>query len=73
MNLVGITINHKTAPLELREALHLSNDEILALIPKLKAELFDEGFVLSTCNRTELFGIPKVGRIMDHNTVQNSS
>ena len=71
MNLVGITINHKTAPLELREALHLSSDEILELIPKLKAGLFDEGFVLSTCNRTELFGIPKIGKIIDHTTVQD--
>lgn len=71
MNLVGITINHKTASVELREALHLSNDEILKLIPKLKSELFDEGFILSTCNRTEVFGIPKVDKVINHNIIQD--
>lgn len=58
MNLIGITINHNTAPIELREALHLSKDEITGLIPILK-ENYSEGVVLSTCNRTELFVIPK--------------
>ncbi|MCK9282035.1 MAG: glutamyl-tRNA reductase [Melioribacteraceae bacterium] len=58
MNLVGITINHNTAGIELREALHLSKDEIIDLIPKLK-EFFSEGIVISTCNRTEIFGFPK--------------
>lgn len=58
MNLVGITINHNTAGIELREALHLSKDEIIDLIPKLK-EFFSEGIIISTCNRTEIFGFPK--------------
>ncbi len=58
MNLLGISINHKTAPVELREALHLSEDEIRSLIKKLKQELFSEGLVVSTCNRTEMYGIP---------------
>ena len=63
MNLVGITINHKTAPIELREALHLSKDEIIELIPLLKKETLSEGFILSTCNRTEIFGFPKEGKL----------
>ena len=63
MNLVGITINHKTAPIELREALHLSKDEIIELIPILKRDTFSEGFILSTCNRTEVFGFPKEGKL----------
>lgn len=58
MNLVGITINHNTAGIELREALHLNKDEIIDLIPKLK-EFFSEGIIISTCNRTEIFGFPK--------------
>jgi len=58
MNLVGITINHNTAGIELREALHLNRDEIIDLIPKLK-EFFSEGIIISTCNRTEIFGFPK--------------
>lgn len=63
MNLVGITINHKTAPIELREALHLSKDEIIELIPLLKRDTFSEGFILSTCNRTEVFGFPIEGKL----------
>ncbi len=69
MNLIGISINHNTAPIEIREALHLSHDEIVDLIPKLKDNLFDEGFVLSTCNRTEIFGTPKIG-ILDYKRLE---
>ncbi len=58
MNLIGISINHKTAPIELLESLHLSYDEIIQFIPKLKSEL-SEGVVISTCNRTEIFCISK--------------
>lgn len=57
MNLIGISINHKTSPLELREAVHLTRDEIIGLIPKLK-NLLSDGVVVSTCNRTEIFGFP---------------
>lgn len=59
MNLVGISINHKTSPLELREAVHLSRDEIVEFIPRIKESLFSEGVVISTCNRTEIFGFPE--------------
>jgi glutamyl-tRNA reductase len=59
MNIILISINHKTAPIEIREALHLSKDEIVEFIKILKKEYFDEGLVLSTCNRTEIMGIPK--------------
>ncbi len=58
MNLFGITINHKTAPVELREALHLSKNEIVEFIPRLK-KYFSEGVIISTCNRTEIFVLPK--------------
>lgn len=59
MNLIGISINHRTSPLELREALHLNRDEIVSLIPRLKEQIFSEGVVISTCNRTEIFGFPQ--------------
>lgn len=58
MNLFGISINHKTASIEIREALHLNKDEISGFINYLKNSIFQEGFILSTCNRTEVFGIP---------------
>lgn len=70
MNLIGISINHKTAPIELREALHFSHDEIVDLIPKLKKHLFEDGFIISTCNRTEIFGSPKTG-ILDYKKLQD--
>jgi glutamyl-tRNA reductase len=58
MNLVGISINHRTSPIELREAVYLSKDQQKQFISILKKETLKEGFVLSTCNRTEIFGIP---------------
>jgi glutamyl-tRNA reductase len=71
MDIVGISINHKTAPIGLRESLHLSQNEILEYIPILKKNVFSEGFVLSTCNRTDVFGIPKT-RTISYKDVQNS-
>jgi glutamyl-tRNA reductase len=55
MNLVGISINHNTSPLGLREALHLTRDEIVEFLQSAK-DLLSEGVVISTCNRTEVFG-----------------
>ncbi|MFZ1289958.1 MAG: glutamyl-tRNA reductase [Melioribacteraceae bacterium] len=59
MNLIGISINHRTSSIEQREAVHLSIEEQQQFISLLKNNLLKEGFVLSTCNRTEIFGIPK--------------
>lgn len=36
----------------------MSSEEIKQLLKDSKAELFSEGFIISTCNRTELYGIP---------------
>lgn len=59
MNLLGISINHRTAPVDLREALHLSEEEIRDLIQQTKDKVLSEGIIISTCNRTEIYGIPK--------------
>lgn len=61
MNIIGITINHNTAPVELREALHLNDDEVRSSITEFKGNLLSEGLILSTCNRTEVYGIPSSG------------
>ncbi|NLT52351.1 MAG: glutamyl-tRNA reductase [Ignavibacteria bacterium] len=58
MDLLGISINHRTADISLREKLFCSPEEIRNLIPELKKNIFSEGVVISTCNRTEIFGIP---------------
>jgi glutamyl-tRNA reductase len=63
MNLLGISINHRTASVELREALHLSEDEIRTFIQQTKDKSFTEGLVISTCNRTEIYAIPKSEKI----------
>ncbi|MGE5431178.1 MAG: glutamyl-tRNA reductase [Syntrophomonadaceae bacterium] len=58
MNLLAVSINHRTAPVELRESLHLSTEEIKGFLKELKGNLFSEGFIISTCNRTEIYGFP---------------
>lgn len=58
MNIIAVSINHRSAPAETREALHLNEDEIKSFLKDLKGNLVNEGFVLSTCNRTEIYGIP---------------
>jgi glutamyl-tRNA reductase len=58
MNIIAIAINHHTAPVELREALHLSDEEIRSSINEFKGKLLSEGLILSTCNRTEIYGVP---------------
>ena len=57
MNLVAVGINHRTAPLEVREKLWMSSDEIRTAVAALKGKPFSECFIVSTCNRTELYGV----------------
>ena len=58
MQLLAVSINHNTASVQLREALHLSDDEVREIIKKAKGNFLKEGLLISTCNRTELYGIP---------------
>jgi glutamyl-tRNA reductase len=58
MNLLALSISHNSAPVELREALFLQREEIDEFIHKAKGNIFSEGFVISTCNRTEIYGLP---------------
>ncbi len=54
--LFAVGINHKTAPIEVREQIYVHENETLALIAELKQTLV-ECVVLSTCNRTEIYGV----------------
>jgi len=57
MNLILVGINHRTAPLDVREKLWLSNEEIKEFSAKLQRDILSECFILSTCNRTEVYGV----------------
>lgn len=57
MKLVAFGLNHTTAPLEIREKLWLNHDEVVQVLKCLKGLVFTECFAISTCNRTEIYGI----------------
>ncbi|MSQ12334.1 MAG: glutamyl-tRNA reductase [Dehalococcoidia bacterium] len=54
MKLAALGANHRTAPLEVREQLHVPSDR-LPLALSLLSGAFGQGVVLSTCNRTEFY------------------
>lgn len=54
--LFAFGLNHKTAPVEVREKLYVSEAEVPALLAKFK-ETLSECLILSTCNRTEIYGV----------------
>lgn len=70
MKLISVCINHHTAPIDARESLFLQEDEIREFIKKIKGELLKEGLVISTCNRTEIYGFPS-GQNINSQSLQN--
>jgi glutamyl-tRNA reductase len=57
MNLLSIGISHHTASVALRERMWFSDAEIREALPRLKDKFFSECVLISTCNRTELYGM----------------
>ena len=55
MNLNIIGLNHKTAPLGLREKLVFHADQISHALLDLKCNKVNQVAILSTCNRTEIY------------------
>ncbi|RAT17016.1 glutamyl-tRNA reductase [Lonsdalea populi] len=56
MTLLALGINHRTAPVSLRERIVFSQDKLgAALHSLLQQPLIQGGVLLSTCNRTELY------------------
>ena len=54
-NIILIGTNHKIAPVELREKLAFSDEDInFAFNSLLEHNVIDELFILSTCNRLEI-------------------
>lgn len=57
MDIYVLGLNHKTAPVDVRERLSVPPQkagEVLRLMQE--RQIFDERLILSTCNRTELYG-----------------
>jgi glutamyl-tRNA reductase len=54
-----IGCNHRTAPVELRERVAFTSEQALSAADKLRDQgILEEAVVLSTCNRSELYGVP---------------
>src|ERR1700730_11244999 len=54
-----IGCNHKTASVELRERVSFSQQQALDAADELRKQgILEEAVVLSTCNRSELYGVP---------------
>lgn len=54
-------LNHRTAPVELREQLALEEDKLRELLRDLHGTgVLSEVLVLSTCNRVEVYGVAEV-------------
>jgi glutamyl-tRNA reductase len=59
MEIVLVGLNHRTAPLELRERLSFTAEQVRRAAAELRSRgLLEESLVLSTCNRSELYGVP---------------
>ncbi|WP_372859916.1 glutamyl-tRNA reductase [Psychrobacter sp.] len=56
MRLVVIGVNHKTAPVALRERLALVGDDVNIALKQLEA-FTDGSVIVSTCNRTEIYAL----------------
>ncbi len=58
MYILLVGLNHKTAPLELREKMAFSNKKIPVQLNKLyNMENIDACAIISTCNRTEIYAV----------------
>jgi glutamyl-tRNA reductase len=64
MNIISVGVNHKTAPIEIRERISLSEVQNKEFITGLiSGGLAHEAMVLSTCNRTELYVVPAMHEV----------
>lgn len=58
MNLIIVGLNHKTAPIEMREKLFFPPEKLGEALKKLLASYdLNEGVIVSTCNRVEVIGV----------------
>ena len=59
MEIVIVGLNHRTASLELRERVAFTAEQARRAADELRSRgLLEESLVLSTCNRSEVYGVP---------------
>ena len=57
MHLILVGLNHRSAPVELRERLAFQQDDLPTAFAALRSEVgLQEAAILSTCNRVEIYG-----------------
>ncbi|HWZ97214.1 MAG TPA: glutamyl-tRNA reductase [Candidatus Dormibacteraeota bacterium] len=59
MEIVIVGLNHRTAPVEVRERVSFTPDQAQKAAAELRSRgILEETLVLSTCNRSEVYGVP---------------
>ena len=59
MEIVLVGLNHRTAPVEVRERVSFTAEQARRAAEELRARgILEETLVLSTCNRSEVYGVP---------------
>src|ERR1700736_7070163 len=59
MEIVLVGLNHRTAPVEVREQMSFNAEQARRAADELRSRgILEETLVLSTCNRSEVYGVP---------------
>jgi glutamyl-tRNA reductase len=59
MEIVLVGLNHRTAPVEVRERMSFTGEQAQQAAFELRSRgILEETLVLSTCNRSEIYGVP---------------
>jgi len=67
MHIVLVGLNHRSAPIELRERLAFRRDQLPDAFARLRTDVgLQEAAILSTCNRVEVYaGVPELNGTID--------
>src|SRR5713101_1891004 len=71
MEIVLVGLNHRTAPVEVRERVSFTVDQARRAAEELRTRgILEEALILSTCDRSEVYGVPPAS---DHGPRQSVS
>jgi len=77
MQLIVLGLNHKTAPVEVRERFNFTAERIEAILRRFRgSDFLSEAVLLSTCNRTEIYLVldkPEEGLALIKHTLKHVS